>query len=333
MAYRSAGKRLAVGIVLVWGLAIGGSLGSVAGAAPKPKPTTTTTPGRGDTTPPTTPTELRVTTTTKTSVSLAWNPSNDKSSFSYVVRQNNSLSWTVNPAQTSYTLTWLSPGRTYTFYVYAVDNALNVSGNSNTVTVTTQPDLIPPSAPVLSSPDVSPSQVWLKWTESFDDLPLSFVGYSVYVNGALATGLNWVNHREVSLRHLSPATTYTFKVTARDASGNVAESNVLPVTTLSSADSVPPSAPSNLRIESDQGCAEVVLAWEQSTDDVDPQSAIEYEVYVNGALSPLGVDTGVGRSFAYGTINGLNSFVVHAVDRTGNTSSPSNTATAELWTC
>jgi hypothetical protein len=153
------------------------------------------------------------------------------------------------------------------------------------------------------------------------------------VNGALATGLNWINHRQVSLRHLSPSTTYTFKVTARDGSGNVAESNVLPVTTLSSADTVPPSAPTNLRIEFDQGCAEVWLAWDQSTDDVDPQSAIEYEIYVNGLLSPLAVDTGVGRSFAYGTIDGLNSFVAKAVDRTGNTSAPSNTATAELWTC
>ncbi len=208
-----------------------------------------------------------------------------------------------------------------------------MSGNSNTVTVTTQPDLTPPSAPVLSSPNVSPSQVWLSWTESVDDLPSSFVSYTIYVNGALATGLKWVNIRQVSLRHLSPSTTYTFKVTARDMSGNAADSNIVSVTTLASSDTVPPSPPTNLRIESDQGCAEVVLAWDQSNDDIDPQSAIEYEVYVNGALSPLGVVTGVGRSFAYGTINGLNSFVVRAVDRTGNTSAPSNTATAELWTC
>jgi hypothetical protein len=41
----------------------------------------------------------------------------------------------------------------------------------------------------------------------------------------------------------------------------------------------------------------------------------------------------VGRSFAYGTISGMNSFVVKAVDRSGNTSAASNTATAELWPC
>jgi hypothetical protein len=159
------------------------------------------------------------------------------------------------------------------------------------------------------------------------------VGYTVYVNGAVATNLNWINHRDASLRHLSPGTTYAFKVTARDGSGNTTDSNVVSVTTLPSNDTVPPSAPTNLRIEVDQGCAEVWLAWEQSTDDVDAQYAIEYEVYVNGVLSPLAVDTGVGRSFAYGTNSGLNSFVVKAVDRTGNTSAPSNTVTAELWPC
>ncbi len=99
VTHRAGGLRIVIGLILVSGLAIAGSAGSVAGAAPKPKPTTTTTPGRGDTTPPTTPTDLRVTATTKTSVSLAWSPSTDRSSFSYVVRQDNSLSWTVSQAR------------------------------------------------------------------------------------------------------------------------------------------------------------------------------------------------------------------------------------------
>jgi hypothetical protein len=41
----------------------------------------------------------------------------------------------------------------------------------------------------------------------------------------------------------------------------------------------------------------------------------------------------VGRSFQYGTINGENTFVVKAVDRSGNTSAPSNTLTVQLWVC
>jgi len=325
-------RRVVAGLIVVLGLAFADASASAAPKGPKPPPTTVPPPG--DTGAPTAPTNLRVTATTRTSITLAWNPSTDNSgTFSYVVRQDNSLSWTVNQSQTSYTLTWMSPGRTYTFFVYAVDSALNRSGNSNTVTATTQPDLTPPTAPVLSVPNVSPSQVWLSWTESVDDIPPSSVGYSVLVNGAPATGLNWINHREASLRHLTPSTTYAFNVTARDGGGNVTSSNIVSVTTQPSTDTVPPSAPTNFRIDFDQGCAEVWLAWDQATDNVDPQPAIEYEIWVNGALSPLAVDTGVGRSFAYGTNHGLNSFVVKAVDRSGNTSAASNTAVAELWPC
>jgi chitodextrinase len=325
--------RRAVAVLLGPAVALGLAT-PAASAAPKPKPTTTTTTSPADRNAPTAPANLRVTGTTTTSASLAWDASTDNSgTFSYVVKQDGHLSWTVNQTQTSYTLTWLSPGRTYSFYVYAVDRDLNVSSTSNTVTATTQPDVTPPSAPVLSVTNVSPSQIWLTWTESTDEIWPSTVGYTIYVNGTPATSLNWINHREVSLRHLSPGTTFTLKVTARDGGGNATDSNAVTVTTPASNDTVPPTAPTNLHIESDQGCAEVWLAWTQSTDDVDPQSAIEYEVYVNGVLSPLAVDTGVGRSFAYGTISGMNSFVVKAVDRSGNTSAASNTATAELWPC
>jgi hypothetical protein len=327
MKHRPSWRATAAGLIVVAGLVLGTPAASAAPGGKKPPPSP------GDSTPPTTPTELRVTDIARTSVSLAWNASTDNSGvFSYVVKQDN-LSWTVNQTQTSYTLTSLSPGRTYTVYVYAVDRALNTSGNSNTVTATTLPDLTPPTAPVLTVPNVSPSQVWLSWTESTDDVWYFSVGYTVYVNGVPVTGLNWINHRDASLRHLTPSTTYTFKVSARDGGGNVTDSNTVSVTTLPSSDTVPPSAPRNLRIDIDQGCAEVWLAWDQSTDDVDAQSALEYEVYVNGVLSPLAVDTGVGRSFVYGTNHGVNSFVVKAVDRSGNTSAASNTVTAELWPC
>lgn len=328
--YRSTGFRVVAAGAVVWGLLLltGAPVGAAPGAKKPPSP-----PPSADSTPPTTPTNLRVTAVTKTSVALAWDPSTDNSgAFSYVVKLDN-LSLTVPQNQTTYAPNWLSPGRTYTFYVYAVDKALNTSGNSNTVVTTTERDLTPPSAPVLSVPAISPSQVWLTWTESIDDMRYSGVGYSIFVNGALATSVNWINHRDASLRHLVPGSAYTIRVTARDASGNTADSNVVTVNTPPSNDTVPPSAPTNLHIESDQGCAELWLAWTQSTDNVDPQSSLEYEVYVNGVLSPLAVDTGVGRSFVYGTNFGLNSFVVKAVDRSGNTSAASNTVTADLWPC
>jgi chitodextrinase len=286
-----------------------------------------------DRTPPTTPTNLRVVSLSHTSVTLAWNPSTDNSgSFSYSVSKDGQ-GFTVPGTQTTYTIDWLSPGRTYTFSVTATDRALNRSGRSNTVTVTTPRDTTPPTAPQLSGAVRGPSQVSLAWTRSTDDFSM-FVGYRIFANGVPVTQhVNWNGERAVVLRHLSPATTYTFTVQASDSGGNTATSNAVTLTTEASSDVTPPSAPTNVRIVEDQGCAEVWLGWTQSTDDTDPQSAIEYEIYVNGVLSPLPVGAGIDRDFVYGTAHGSNTFTVKAVDRAGNTSPASNAFTAFLWPC
>src|SRR3954452_19433129 len=141
-----AGKKVvlcrAVGaaVLVLVALAVAGPVA----AGKKPPPPT------GDKTPPTTPTNLRVTSLSQTSVTLAWDPSTDNSgSFSYSVNKDGQ-GFTVPQTQTSYTIDWLSAGRTYTFYVTAVDSSLNTSGRSNIVTVTTPADTAAPPAPTLS---------------------------------------------------------------------------------------------------------------------------------------------------------------------------------------
>jgi hypothetical protein len=145
--------------------------------------------------------------------------------------------------------------------------------------------------------------------------------------------VNWYGERSVVLRHLTPATTYTFTVEANDFNGNTTMSNEVTLTTEATSDVTPPSAPTNVRIVRDQGCGEVWVGWTQSTDDTDPQYAIEYEIYVNGVLSPLAVGAGIDEDFVYATAFGENTFTVKAVDRAGNTSEASNPATAVLWPC
>jgi hypothetical protein len=44
-----------------------------------------------------------------------------------------------------------------------------------------------------------------------------------------------------------------------------------------------------LHLVRDDSCAEVWIGWTQATDQVDSQDKIEYEIYVNGVLSPLPV--------------------------------------------
>ena len=304
---RSAGAALA----LVLALAV---VGSVAAATQR------------DRTPPTPPTNLHVTSLGQTSVTLAWNPSTDKSSFSYSVNKDGQ-SFTVPSTQTSYTIDWLSAGRTYTFYVTAVDSSLNTSAKSNTVTVTTPPDTQAPPAPTLTGVVRGPSQVRLDWNRVEDDTS-AFVTYRIFANGARVTQhLNWYGETAVVLRHLTPATTYTFTVKALDQDANTSTSNEVTLTTDASSDVTPPSAPTNVRITGSFGCPEFFVGWTQSTDDTDPQFAIEYEIYVNGVISPLPVSAGVSEDFVYATATGANTFNVKAVDRAGNTSAPSNAVT------
>jgi chitodextrinase len=310
---RAAGAALALVLALI-------VVGSVAAAA-------------RDRTPPTTPTNLRVTSLSQKSVTLAWDSSTDNSgSFSYSVNKDGQ-SFTVPQTRTTYTIDWLSPGQTYSFYVTATDKALNQSGRSNTVTVTTPRDTTPPTAPALSGSVRGPSQVSLTWTQSTDDFA-TFVGYRIFANGAPVTEhVNWWGERTVVLRHLTPATAYVFTVQASDSNGNTATSNPISLTTEATSDVTPPSAPTNVRIVEDQSCGEVWVGWIQSSDDTDPQSAIEYEIYVNGVLSPLPVGSGIDRDFVYATAHGDNTFTVKAVDRAGNTSQASNAFTAFLWPC
>src|SRR5687768_3854047 len=309
---RAAGAALA----LVLALAVAGPVA----AGKKPPPT-------GDKTAPTTPANLHTTSVGQTSVTLAWNPSTDNSgSVTYVVYKDGQ-GFTVPQGQTSYTIDWLSPGRTYNFYVRAYDKSLNGSAPSNTVTVTTLRDTMPPTPPQLTGLVRGPSQVRLEWTRSTDDVTWWTLGYRVFVNGAAATAhVNWWGERIVVLRHLTPATTYTFTVEANDFNGNTTMSNAVTLTTEPSSDVTPPSAPTNVRIVESNGGCEFWVGWTQSTDDTDPQYAIEYEIYVNGVLSPLAVGAGIDRDFVYGTAS-ENTFTVKAVDRAGNTSEASNAAT------
>jgi chitinase len=286
-----------------------------------------------DRTPPTAPTNLRVTSLSQKSVTLAWDASTDNSgSVTYSVNKDGQ-GFTVPQGQTTYTIDWLSPGRIYSFYVTATDKALNQSGKSNTVTVTTPPDRTPPAAPTLSGAVRGPSQVSLSWNRTTDDFS-EFVGWRIFADGAQVTEhVNWYGETSVVLRHLAPARSYTFTVQARDAGGNTATSNALTLTTETTSDVTPPSPPTNVHIVTDQGCGEVFVGWTQSTDDSDPQYAIEYEIYVNGVLSPLPVSAGIDTDFVYATAFGENTFTVKAVDRAGNTSAASNAATGVFWPC
>jgi chitodextrinase len=279
------------------------------------------------------PANLRVTAATEDSISLAWSASTDDSGsihhyvtcYSGITVSAGGCLWGP-PDPPAKTITGLIPGKELSFRVKAVDAAGNESELSAALTASTAPDVTAPTTPAnLRVTAATPSSVSLAWDRSSDNWGFS---YQVLLDGEVVGSTNDVAFRH---RHLTPGTTHEFAVRARDTSGNVsASSNRVTVTLEASSDRTPPTTPANLTATQPQDdfCATNVLQWEASTDDVDAQSAIEYELYLNGSLrtvSPPGATYAAPYTFA-----GTNTWTVVAVDRAGNSSGVSNAATVTV---
>jgi chitodextrinase len=285
-----------------------------------------------DRTPPTRPTNFRVTGMTPYSVSLAWTPSTDNSgSVTYTICCANVSSETFpGPASTREYRAGLEAGRSFTLFIVARDAAGNYSKQSNTVTFTLPRDTTPPTKPTVSVTDIGPTHVSLAWS-SVEDGPN--VWFTVSMNGSPI--LQGTKNTSGTFGPLTPQTTYTFTVQARDFGGNNSPvSDPVTVTTEASdtSDTVPPTTPGNLR---DNGMSfedgETWLFWDQSTDNVDPQSVLRYDVYVNGVFDHS--LQGQGRTIVYGNPGVENTFQVIAVDSAGNQSAPATLTTCAAAFC
>ena len=104
----------------------------------------TTLPPILDNQPPTTPTHLVATAKTKTTVKLNWGASTDNDDIAgYDIYQNGTL--VKSTEGTTETITGLSPGTTYNFYVIARDLSGNLSAPSDSIAVTTPTDPVFPA--------------------------------------------------------------------------------------------------------------------------------------------------------------------------------------------
>jgi chitodextrinase len=279
-----------------------------------------------DRTPPTTPKNLHVTGMTAYSVSLAWTPSTDNSgSVIYSICCANVSSETFpGPASSRVYRAGLEAGRTFTLRISARDAAGNASGYSNSVTFTLPRDTTPPTKPVVSVTDVGPTHVSLAWS-STEDGPN--VWFTVYQNGTAV--LYGTRDTSAIIGPLQPETAYTFTVIAQDFGGNASPlSDPVSVTTeaMDQGDTSPPTTPGNL---TDNGMSfpdgETWLFWQASTDNVDPQSIIRYDVYLNGVFNHSLL--GTTRTILYGNPDALNTYQVIAVDSAGNQSAPASITT------
>jgi len=181
---------------------------------------------------PTAPTNLAVTGTTSSTVSLSWSAATDNIAVtSYDIFMDGVFKTSVSSSNLTATITGLSASTAYSFYVVAKDAAVNSSPASTTVNGTTTiviPDMEIPTTPTnIAVTGSSSSTVSLSWTASTDNIGVT--SYDVYVNSTFKTT---VSGTTAIVNGLTPVTTYSFYVVAKDAAGNSSnQSNAIDGTT------------------------------------------------------------------------------------------------------
>ena len=274
------------------------------------------------------PANLRVTGVTDWTVGLRWDAVKGKAPSSYVVQCSNGRTMTVAGSQTTATFSngfdW---NRTYSFRVYAVSSNGTWSNASNTVTATLNADTTPAAKPEVSSTGNGPTHVDLAWSYADTDPSPRF---DIYVNGQLWHGQ--VAGRSKRIVFLSPSTTYTFRVRARDTAGNWSDlSDPIVVTTAAADpnDHEPPTMPPGFWGGVIDGATEAMVFWGNSTDNVTPQEHVRYYLYLNGQFDGATVDPYPHQFSMYLTLGIVNTIEVYAVDEAGNRSAPA-TMTIDL---
>lgn len=234
---------------------------------------------------------------------------------SYEIYVNGTLIGSTS-TQTSITAQGLNPATTYTFTVKAKNGLGHLSPSSNPLSVTTDatPDTQAPTAPTsLNAPtaEITTNSINLYWTASTDNVGV--VEYQVFKNGVLVTGT--ITSTSVPITGLTPATTYTFTVKAKDAAGNLSPlSASLSATTKTPADTTSPTAPTGLT-SSNITQTSATISWTASTDNV---GVTGYDVYVGGVLKTSVTSTTASLTgFTAGTTY---SVTVKAKDAAGNSS-------------
>ncbi len=174
-----------------------------------------------------------------------------------------------------------------------------------------------PSVPTsITATNTTTNSTDLSWTASTDNVGVT--AYEIFQNGSSIATVATTN---LSITGLTPSTSYSFTIKAKDAAGNSSASSS-PISVTTSApipDNEAPSAPNGLSA-SNSTQTSTGLSWTASTDNI---GVTEYEVFQNG----MSVGTTSTTSF---NITGLvanttYNFTVKAKDAAGNVSNSSNT--------
>ena len=180
-----------------------------------------------------------------------------------------------NVTTTSKKITGLKSGRTYSYRV----RANNAGGSSEYSAVKTVTTLIPkPEVPTNVSATAKSCSVTVNWSAVEDA-----TSYDVWFNGTVYN----VTGTSKTIEGLTPSTSYSYKVRAKNSTGNSAYSTVQKIKTLEKL----PDVPSD--IEASATMNSIVVSWanvEDATDYDVEFDGISYNVTSSGEITFIGED-------------------------------------------
>lgn len=213
-----------------------------------------------------------------------------------------------------------TPSTTCRIMVKGTNHIFFDVSNANFTIVSGVADTQAPTAPTLSASGTTGTSTNLSWTGATDNVAVT--GYDVFQGTTL---LGSTAATTFAVTGLTPATTYSFTVRAKDAAGNVSvASNPVSVTT-TAPDTTAPTAPT--LSASGTTATSTNLSWTGATDNV---AVTGYDVFrgttlIGSTASTTFAVTGLTAATTY-------TFNVRAKDAAGNVSANSNTVTVTTLT-
>ena len=214
-----------------------------------------------------------------------------------------------------------SPGWSITNYSSGLAPQCNyggqVSGTQVTLEYSAGSCTTVPSAPTgLAASSTTSSGTSLSWTADTAPANCSITSYTVLENG---NPIGTATSTSYTVSSLSPSTTYSFTVDAKDTEGTSAGSSAVSVTTLAPSCTTVPSAPTGLAASSTTSSG-TSLSW---TADTAPASCpiSSYTVLQNGGT--LGTTSGTSYTVSGLSASTTYSFTVEATNADGTSAASS----------
>ncbi len=228
----------------------------------------------------------------------------------------------VSAIQKSFIVTGLTPATPYTFSVTAKDTANNAAANNPiaiSATTSAVADTIAPTAFTATKGAVTASsvEVLLNATDNSGAITYS-ISYGTIPTIVTVSGVSTIQKSYI-ITGLTPATAYTFSVTAKDAANNAAANNPIAIlaTTSAVADTIAPTAFTAIKGAVTASSVEVLL---NATDN---SGAITYSISY-GTIPTIVTVAGVSATQKSYIVTGLTpattyTFSVTAKDTANNT--------------